>query len=146
MAKKPKYIADGRDFSGGHFIDASLDFNLPGTPTNPGPVRGSGSPISKAAFNELKARYMSKKGPFDTEWVTFSRESILTILAQNDCAGIKFYFVEREGTGKNQLTLVMAGVDVTNTDLSTTGDGQALASTQDTLLSEQGNGYPPTTP
>src|SRR5436190_21455943 len=108
MAKKPKYTAEGKDYSGGKFVDASLEFVLPAVPANPGPVRGSGTPMSMAAFTELKRKYNVRKGPNDTEWVTFSREAILTILAQNDCAGVKFYFVERIGTTTNQLTLTMA--------------------------------------
>src|SRR5262245_40754313 len=129
MAKKPKYTSEGKDYSGGRFVDADLEFNLPATPTSPGPVRGSGTPVSKAAFAELQSRYNSKKGPYDTDYVIFSREAILTILAQNDCAGIKFYFVSRPDTTTNQLTLTMAGVDVNGKDLSTidslTGTGQS---------------------
>jgi hypothetical protein len=144
MEKKPTYTANGKDYSGGKFIDASLEFTLPGPPTNPGPVQGAGAPVSKAAFEEMKARYLNVKGKNDTEWITFSREAILTILAQNDCAGIKFYFVERMETTSHQLTLTMAGVDANNNDLTTANGGQALLSDGGgTLYTDSGNGHPP---
>ena len=141
MAKKPKYTAEGKDYSGGKFVDATLEINLPGPPSNPGPVRATGTPVSKAAFTELQNKYNSNKGPDDTVSVTFSREAILTILAQNDCAGIKFYFVNRLDTTTNQLTLTMAGVDANNVDLDTTD--AASATSQTILLTEVGTGYPP---
>ena len=141
MAKKPKYTAEGKDYSGGKFVDANLEFNLPGPPTNPGPVRAAGTPVSRAAFTELQTQYNANRKPGDTEFVTFSREAILTILAQNDCAGIKFYFVNRADTTTNQLTLTMAGVDANNNDLTTVD--AASATSQTTLLTEFGTGYPP---
>src|SRR5258706_2335016 len=119
MAKKPKYQTDGKDYNSttGKFEDAYLEFNLPGKPTAPGPVKGVGTPISKAAFQEMQSRYTGSKKPTDTEYVTFGREAILSILAQNDCAGIKFYYVERADTTSKQLTLAIVGVDDNNNDL-----------------------------
>ncbi len=143
MGKKPKYMAEGTDFTGGTFKDADLEFNLPGKPVNPGKVRGAGTPISKAAFDELKSRYTKTKGPNDTESVTFSREAILTILAQYDCAGIKFYFVERIDTTTKQLTLTMAGVDENDKDLDNKETGATLITAQNTLLTDKGSGFPP---
>ena len=141
MAKKPKYTAEGKDYSGGKFVDATLEINLPGPPSNPGPVRAAGTPVSRAAFTELQNQYNANKKPSDTVSVTFSREAILTILAQNDCAGIKFYFVNRADTTTNQLTLTMAGVDVNNNDLNTVDTTSATS--EATLLTEWGGGYPP---
>lgn len=150
MAKKPKYSSEGKDFVPGQgFIDADLEFNLPGKPTAPGPVRGAGTPITAAAFQELQKRYHGKKKPNDTQYVTFGREAILSILAQYDCAGIKFYFVERADTTTNQLTLAMVGVDENNNDLNTTGTtvtaaAATLADPQTSLTTDYGSGFPPT--
>jgi hypothetical protein len=149
MAKKPKYSSEGKDFIGGKFQDADLEFNLPGKPANPGTVRGAGTPFSKAAFDVLKGKYDSRKGVNDTESVTFGREAILTILAQYDCAGIKFNFVERMGTTTQQLTLVMEGVDENNKPLGNdlieaNQTNTTLTAAQSTLLMELGTGHPPT--
>jgi hypothetical protein len=144
MAKKPKYQAEGKDYTPAKgFHDADLDFTLPGKPATPAPVAGAGEPISKAAFDELKRRYAAYKGINDTEHVTFSREAILSILAQYGCAGIKFYFVERMGTKTKQLTLAMAGVDENNNDLTNT-ESAKLSTAQPTLISDLGHGHPPT--
>ena len=149
MARKPKYSSEGKDFIGGKFQDVDLEFNLPGKPANPGSVRGAGTPFSKAAFDELKGKYGSWKSLDDTESVTFGREAILTILAQYDCAGIRFNFVERIGTKTKQLTLVMEGVDENNNPLGNVlvdanQTNTTLAAAQSTLLMEVGTGHPPT--
>ena len=144
MSKKPKLLAEGKDYAQGQFVDASLEINLPGKPSTVGPVRGVGTPVTKAAFQEMQNRYFANKQANDTQHVTFGREAILSILAQYDCAGIKFYFVERMDTKTKQLTLSMVGVDENNNDLSTSSTGTAAAvSPQDSLISEQGTGYPP---
>ena len=143
MAHNTKYKAQGRDFAGGQFITTELEFNLPNPPGNPGPVKGRGIPVSVAFFKELQRRYLGTNTPppedSRTQSVTFSMEAILSVLAQNDCAGIKFYFVEREGTTTKQLTLVMAGVEVNGKDLVT------VRSSEESYLVEVGNGIPPNT-
>ncbi len=148
MAKKPKYQAEGKDFSSSQgFFDADLDFNLPGKPTAPGPVKGAGTPLSKSAFNEMQSRYTKGKKPHETEYITFGKEAILSTLAQFDCAGIKFYFVERHDTTTKQLTLAMVGVDENNNDLvnaSTAATGAAIDPSQTTMTSDMGTGWPPT--
>jgi hypothetical protein len=145
MAKKPKLLADGKDYVQGQgFVDASLEINLPGKPTTVGPVRGVGTPITKTAFQEMQNRYFANKQPNDTQYVTFGREAILSILAQYDCAGIKFYFAQRMDTNTNQLTLCMVGVDEANHDLSTPSTVAGATSTQDSLMTDVGSGYPPT--
>lgn len=146
MAKKPKLQADGKDFnpSTGKFEDVYLDINLPGKPANPGPVRGAGTPVTKAAFQEMQSRYFSRKQPNDTQYVTYGREAILSILAQYDCAGIKFYFVDRADTTTKQLTLTMVGVDENNNDLTSIATTGSAAASQEALTSEFGTGYPPT--
>jgi hypothetical protein len=62
--------------------------------------------------------------------VTFGKESLLTILAQQGCEGIKFYFGKRSPTQwakenkyskQEGLTLVAVGVDANNKDIGTNG-------------------------
>ena len=141
---KPKLQTEGKDYSAAlGFFDASIEFNLPGKPAAVGPVRGIGTSMTQAAFQELQKRYFDKKGPNDTQYVTFGREAILAILAQYDCAGIKFYFVQRANTASNQLTLAMVGVDEKNNDLTTpSAGGAAGTTTQQTLTTDWGNDYP----
>jgi hypothetical protein len=62
--------------------------------------------------------------------VTFGKEALLTILSQQGCEGIKFYFGKRSSTqwareckySKYEgLTLVAVGVDSNNKDIGTDG-------------------------
>jgi hypothetical protein len=74
-----------------------------------------------------------KKGKINDKatWsVTFGIDHILSILAQKDCEGIRFYFAERkaehwergsEYAEHEGLTLVAVGVDINNKDLGTDG-------------------------
>ncbi len=147
MPKNPKYQSEGKDYSPAKgFHDADLDFNLPGKPAVPGPVKGAGTPVSAAAFKEMQSRYVKGKKKHDTEYITFGREAILSILSQFDCAGIKFYFVERHDTNNKQLTLAMVGVDEKNNDLVNTVKGvvgAAGVAAQDTMTTDFGTGFPP---
>lgn len=122
MAKKPKYIAEGKDLdSNGKFIDKELTFALPEPPAT-----RAGMPISKAAFQALKNAYNPGGG---TEAVIFDRESLLTIMAQYGCAGIKFHFVKKPTASGDRLTLAMVGVDTNHQELAkttTTDSGDPL--------------------
>jgi hypothetical protein len=122
MAKKPKYTAEGKDLdSNGKFIDKELTFDLPEPPAT-----RAGMPISKAAFQALKNAYNPGGG---TEAVIFDRESLLTIMAQYGCAGIKFYLVKKPTLTGERITLAMVGVDANNQELSKTtamGPGDPL--------------------
>jgi hypothetical protein len=139
MAKKPKYKAEGLNFTPqGGFSYSEFDYSLPGTPASPR-VAAYGKPITQAAHDELVRLYKSKNSG-QTEHVTFSKEAILTILAQNGCEGIRFVFCQSHQTQANRITLIMAGVN---------GDGDPLKSTeltgteQETLMMEEGTGWPP---
>lgn len=147
MAKNQKLSVDGKDYSPDKgFFDATLNILLPGAPDKQGPVAGLGTPISKAIFEELRRRYGPGPGDPKTDWVMFSRETILTILAQYNCAGIRFYFVERPYTDSKQLTLVMAGVDAEGNDLVSKGEGVGGDGDEGTYFGNWVSGYPPTTP
>jgi hypothetical protein len=129
MRKKTKYQAQGKDYEQGKFVDKELDFDLPDPPAN-----AAGIPISKAAFDAMRGDY--DPGPGGTQSVTFSREALLTTLAQYGCAGIKFYFAKRNG----RITLIMVGVDNTGTELT---NKAADLGTQATLYSDWGHCNPP---
>jgi len=143
MAKHPNLLAEGKDYAPEKgFFNNDLTFNLPAGPTIPGPVYGVGTPVSATAFAEMKSRYQKNKKPNDTEYVTFGREAILSLLAQYNCAGIKFYFVERHDTTTGQLTVAMVGVDPNNNDLNNVPIG-VTAPMESTLAADFGVGFPP---
>lgn len=138
MAGNTKYKARGKDFVLGQgFVEKELEFDLPGPPVTAPPVVTAGMPISKSAFREMLKGY--NPGKSGTKSITFSKEAILTILAQYGCAGIKFYFAQRANTTTGQLTLVMCGVDEKNQDL----ENLAATEGEGTLLEEFGTGDPP---
>ena len=142
MKNTSAYNAMITEKSTGKLHDVDQTSNLLGQSELSGPLKGVGTPISKADYTEPKKRYFAFKGQHDTEFVTFGREAILSILNQTDCAGIKFYFVERMDTTTKQLTLVLAGVDENNNDLNTvTPAGEPTG--KDTFMVEFGSGQPP---
>lgn len=128
MARKTNYKAMGKDYENGKFVDKELNFDLP----NPPPT--AGFPISKAAFKALREAY--DPGIGGTTSVTFSKEALLTILAQYGCAGIQFYFAKRNG----RLTLVMVGVDSGGNELL---NNEADPGSESTLYSDWGSCTPP---
>lgn len=132
MAKKTKYTADGKDFQNGKFIDKELNFDLPNPPQT------AGMPISTAAFDKLVKGY--DPGSLVTTAVTFSKEALLTVLAQYGCAGIKFYFAIRDDSGSKRLTLVMVGVDSSGNDLKNL---TAEVGSEPALLMDWGHCTPP---
>jgi hypothetical protein len=138
MAGNTRYKAQGKDYVAGQgFVEKELEFDLPGPPGGAPPVVTAGTPISKAAFREMLKGY--SPGKFGTKSITFSKEAILTILAQYGCEGIKFYFVQRANTTTGQLSLVMCGVNAKNEDL----ENLAATDGEGTLLEEFGTGDPP---
>lgn len=150
MNRKPKYKAEGQDYSKERgFFNAEIDVSMPDIPSPPpNPdknwVAGAGEPVTTAAFNKMVSDYTSQKSPNDTEFVTFSREALLSVLSQFGCAGIKFVFAQRPNTTTNQLTLVMVGVDDKNNPLTSSAGDQNLLGSQDPYYSNKGNGWPPT--
>jgi hypothetical protein len=130
--KKTKYTAEGKDVdSSGKFVDAELTFDLPEPPAT-----RAGMPISKAAFQALKKAYNPAGG---TEAVTFDRESLLTILAQYGCTGIRFHFVKKPATTGERLTLAMVGIDASGQELAQSSDSDP----RDPLYYEWGQCNPP---
>lgn len=83
--------------------------------------------VAKSFIKAFHDEYI--KGKKDTNMVagvTFGKEALLSILAQNNCEGIRFYFGKRttaqwdasySGEKYDGLTLVAIGVDANNVDL-----------------------------
>jgi hypothetical protein len=111
------------------FKEGELSFDLPDDSI----VNGFGRYISKDVANVLISafrKYLESHNDKQPYAVTFGKEAILSILAQKDCEGIRFYFGKRSKdqwgekskyADKEGITLVAVGVDEKNKDLSTGG-------------------------
>ena len=69
--------------------------------------------ISLAEGAEFTARYRAQMSPGQIKGGFFGRDALLTLLSQEDCAGIRYYYgLDADG----QQVLVLAGVDTRGND------------------------------
>lgn len=77
---------------------------------------------------KMTKRFRDKAAPGAIIACAFGKSGLETILNQDDCVGIRFYFAEKED---GKLTLVLTGIKASGNDIY---DGE---------LAEHGGGCPP---
>lgn len=115
----------------GKIVKEKIVYNheLPSSMLNPStPVFGS--PITEKVAQKLIQNYWDKlvAGMDDNEVVsvTFGKDDLISILNQNDCIGIRFYYATRlakdfdgDSEVKNGITLVAVGLKAPDYDIAT---------------------------
>lgn len=126
----------------GNLVPANLTYDMSG---------GPGAPISVHAFKKMVKRYIDNATQIGdtnrTAAVDFCRESILRVLCQNGCEGIRFWFCIPE-TGEG-VSLALQGLDAegnplnpasTSIDFSQPDVPARQHQKSDPRLEEKGNG------
>ena len=81
----------------------------------------NGKPISKKVAQEfVKTKKWSHMQPNEEASVIFDARSLLLLLSQKDCIGIRFYYAKNE---KNEETLVLVGIREGEHDLGVQDPG-----------------------
>ncbi len=131
---EPAIVAPGYDFNDGEFVPCLLTSPL----QKDSSAGGEGQPITLVAAQEMVGRYHQllrnrltearEKGTEDeildeVVAVTFGKETLLLLLSQAGCEGIRFYLCKNQD---HRTSLVMVGIDGERSDLSATGQKGVL--------------------
>lgn len=83
----------------------------------------------KAAIKLIDAYWRDNRKPEDNVAIDFDKQSILTILSQENCSGIRFYFCKKED---NTISLVLVGINGEN-DLNYENGRGTIMPTEDII-------------
>lgn len=106
-------------------LEFSIGADLPGSPIKP--TVGLGMPITARFLREIVKNYITAMNPKPQDMMagTFGKESILHILSQEECDGIRWVLAKLNG----DLTVALFGVDKNGGPLPTGKSPHPLLST-----------------
>jgi hypothetical protein len=123
-------VLKGIDFSGEQFSEAAeLVYSI-----QKGGA-GLGNPITADASAKMIAQWHIANPNTPEVAVDFGKETLLWILSQAKCEGIRFYFCKNH---KNTLSLVLVGYDDASREIN--GENIGLAGKEQPVLAEVGGG------
>jgi hypothetical protein len=95
-----------------------------------------GSSVTFKAAKKMLQDYIDSKGEDETLSVLFGKQQIFSILMQEGCEGLRFYYCRKD----NQNSILITGVDKDDNELNTSGT--LVAATEDNfpVVKEVGRG------